>query len=128
MIEEHLDEIEKVIKEDYLVIISDFQRIYTSHNTAYLKAKVRFIDNSFLGIFHHVHDENGLFSFDYRYHYMDSQNTMIFRYDNAPHHPEVQSSPYHKHTSSGIKESKMPNIRNILSEIHQYIIKGLLLK
>jgi hypothetical protein len=53
---------------------------------------------------------------------------MIFRYDNAPHHPEVQSSPHHKHTSSGIKESEMPNMRDILSEIHQYIIKGLLSK
>ena len=128
MIDEHLDEIEKIIKGDSLVILSDFQRIYTSQNTAYIKAKVRFIDNSFLSIFHHVHDENGLFGFDYRYHYMDSKNTMIFRYDNAPHHPEVQSSPHHKHTSSGIKESEMPNIRDILSEIHHHIIKGLLSK
>ncbi len=96
MIDEHLDEIEKIIKDDHLVIFSDFQRICTSQNTAYIKAKIMFIDNSFLSIFHHVHDENGLFSFDYRYHYMDSKNTMIFRYDNAPHHPEVQSFPHHK--------------------------------
>ena len=128
MIDEHLDEIEKTIKDDHLVIFSDFQRINTSHNTAYIKAKIRFIDNSFCGIFHYVHDENGLFSFDYRYHYMESENTMIFRYDNAPHHPEVKSSPHHKHTSSGIKKSEMPNIRDILLEIHQYIIKGLLSK
>jgi hypothetical protein len=128
VIDEHLDEIEKIIKGDPLVILSDFQRIYTSQNTAYIKAKVRFIDNSFLSIFHHVHDENGLFGFDYRYHYMDSKNTMIFRYDNAPHHPEVQSSPHHKHTSSGIKESEMPNIKDILSEIYHHIIKGLLSK
>ena len=86
------------------------------------------IDSSFLSIFHHVHDENGLFSFDYRYHYMDSKNTMIFRYDNAPHHPEAQSFPHHKHTTVEIKESEMPNIRDILSEIHHHIIKGLLSK
>lgn len=59
---------------------------------------------------------------------MDSKNTMIFRYDNAPHHPEVQSFPNHKHTTVGTKESEMPGIKDILSEIHQYIIKGLLLK
>lgn len=128
MIDEHLVEIEKIIKEDYLVIFSDFQKIYTSQNTAYIKAKTKFIDDSFLSIFHHVRDENGLFSFDYRYHYMDSENTMIFRYDNAPHYPEVHSFPHHKHTSAEIKESEMPCIKNILSEIHQYIIKGLLSK
>jgi len=53
---------------------------------------------------------------------------MIFRYDNAPHHPEVQSFPNHKHTPVEIKESEMPNIRDILSEIHHHIIKGLLSK
>jgi len=53
---------------------------------------------------------------------------MIFRYDNASHHPEVQSSPHHKHTTVEIKESEMPNIRDILSEIHHHIIKGLLSK
>ena len=128
MIDEHLDEIEKLIKDDHLVIFSDFQRIYTSLNTAYLKAKVRFIDNSFLGIFYHILDENGLFSFDYRYHYMNAKNTLIFRYDNAPHHPEVKSFPHHKHTFSEMEESEMPNIKDILSEIHRHIIKGLLLK
>ena len=49
-------------------------------------------------------------------------------HDNAPHHPEVQSFPLHKHTTVEIKESEMPNIRDILSEIYQHIIKGLLSK
>ena len=128
MIDEHLDEIEKIINDDHLVIFSDFQKIYTSQKTAYIKAKIRFVDNSFLSVFHHVHYEDGLFNFDYRYHYMDSLSLMTFRYDNAPHHPEVKSFPHHKHTSSGIKESGMPNIRDILSEIHHHIIKGLLSK
>ncbi len=128
MIDGHLDEIEKIIKDDHLVIFSDFQRVCTSQNTSYIKAKARFVDNSFLSIFHHIQEKNGLFSFDYRYHYMDSQNKKIFRYDNAPHYPEVISFPHHKHTSSGIEESEMPNIREILSEIHHHIIKGLLSK
>ncbi|WP_347275447.1 DUF6516 family protein [Candidatus Kuenenia sp.] len=90
------------------------------------QGKTRFIDNSSLSIFHHVLNENGLLKFDYRFHYMDSENTMIFRYNNAPHYPEVKSFPHHKHTFSEIEEYAMPNIRNILSEIHHHIIKGLL--
>ncbi len=64
MIDEHLVEIGKIIKDDYLVIFSDFQKIYTSQNTAYIKAKIKFIDNSSLSVFHYVHDENGQLSFD----------------------------------------------------------------
>lgn len=33
----------------------------------------------------------------YRYQYMDASQTMIFRYDNAPHHQQVTTFPHHKH-------------------------------
>jgi len=41
VIDEHPVETEKIIKDDYLVILSDFQKIYTSQNTAYIKAKIK---------------------------------------------------------------------------------------
>ena len=31
----------------------------------------------------------------YRYQYMDEQNACLFRYDNAPHHPEFATFPHH---------------------------------
>jgi len=37
---------------------------------------------------------------DYSYHYQKG-DTLIFRYDNAPHHPEILTFPHHKHTSTG---------------------------
>lgn len=33
----------------------------------------------------------------YSYHYQDEKSTLIFRYDNAEHHPEVETYPHHKH-------------------------------
>ena len=41
MIDEQFDEIEKTIKDDHLVIFSDFQRVCTSQNTAFVKARIR---------------------------------------------------------------------------------------
>jgi Family of unknown function (DUF6516) len=34
---------------------------------------------------------------DYRYHFQDAQNNLIFRYDSTPHFPELHSFPHHKH-------------------------------
>ncbi len=33
----------------------------------------------------------------YAFHYMSADETLIFRYDNAPHFPKLLSAPYHKH-------------------------------
>lgn len=123
MIEEHFDDIEGIIRDDLLVIFLDFHRVYAGPKTAYIKGKVRFIDNSLLSLFQHVCFKEGkLIITDYRYHYMDSKNRLIFRYDNAPHHPDLTTFPHHKHISSGEKESGMPSIEDLLTEIHQHII------
>ena len=34
----------------------------------------------------------------YRGRYMDGSQNLIFRYDNAPHHPQVNSYPHHTNT------------------------------
>jgi hypothetical protein len=53
----------------------------------------------------------------YRYHYMNSSHKLIFRYDNAAHHPQIKSFPHHKHTSRAIMASNEPNLQDILLEI-----------
>ena len=54
---------------------------------------------------------------DYSYHYQKG-DTLIFRYDNAPHHPEILTFPHHKHTSTGeVIPAAEPHIREILREI-----------
>ncbi len=37
VIDEHLNEAEKIIKNDHPIIFSDLQKVYTSQNTAYIK-------------------------------------------------------------------------------------------
>jgi hypothetical protein len=68
MIEKHFDKIERAIKNNFLVIFSDFQKVYTSQSSAYLRGKVRFLDNSYLSLFHYVYFKDDKYSIDYRYH------------------------------------------------------------
>ncbi|MBE7553249.1 MAG: hypothetical protein HS126_19435 [Anaerolineales bacterium] len=58
---------------------------------------------------------------DYAYHYQDADDNLVFRYDNAPHHPEVPTHPHHKHTSTGIEAATPPHLNEVLHEIDQYL-------
>ena len=33
----------------------------------------------------------------YKYHFQNADDCLIFRYDNAPHHKEIDTFPHHKH-------------------------------
>lgn len=56
----------------------------------------------------------------YRYQYMDANQTMIFRYDNAPHHRQVATFPHHKHDGEIIRDSREPSLADVLMEIAGY--------
>lgn len=56
----------------------------------------------------------------YRYQYMDEQDNLIFRYDDAPHYPGLATFPHHKHTGAKIEESNEPTLFEVLLEIAQH--------
>jgi hypothetical protein len=57
----------------------------------------------------------------YTFHYQDAAGEMIFRYDNAPHHPNLPTHPHHKHVGSTIESAEMPDLSNVLREIEQQL-------
>ena len=38
----------------------------------------------------------------YRFHLQNGEGGLIWRFDNAPHHPEVSTHPHHEHTATGV--------------------------
>jgi hypothetical protein len=46
---------------------------------------------------------------------------MVVRWDNAPHHPEIESFPYHKHVGRTIEASKEMTVTLVLSELEAMI-------
>lgn len=54
----------------------------------------------------------------YRYQLMDSQNIFVARWDNAPHHQDVATHPFHRHVHPGtIEPSPAMNILLVLNEL-----------
>ncbi len=54
----------------------------------------------------------------YSYHYQNSQIELIFRYDNAEHHPEIPTFPHHKHLDKDEIISCQPaSLNSVMLEI-----------
>ena len=60
--------------------------------------------------------------YKYSYHYQDRDGKVIFRYDMAPHHIEIETFPHHKHVNSGkVVKAFAPNLARVLDEIGDLI-------
>ncbi len=124
MIRKFVSAIEKSINSSSIVISSNIQKYFgPDEETVYLKGHIIIIDSSILELSLFAVKSRNTVSVDkYRLHYMTAKGKMLFRYDNAPHHPEMDSYPHHKHTPDKVIPSKMPSLKNILNEISAIIV------
>ena len=124
MIQKFVADIEKTIDASSIVLSSNIQKFFDpAEETVYLKGHLIIIDSSIMEIAIFATESSDRLLIDkYRLHYMNSAGKMIFRYDNAPHHPELALYPHHKHTPDKIIPSTIPSLEDILNEISAIII------
>ena len=60
-------------------------------------ATIVFVNGSRLAVRFMLTDADVIEEFNYSYQYLDAQGKRVFRYDDAPHHPEVATHPHHVH-------------------------------
>ena len=85
-------------------------------------ADLRFFDGSMLSFDERVHIERGrVAKIKYRYHYQRADGTLVFRYDNAPHHPEVFTFPDHIHIEGRVEAAEPPDLSEVLHRIDELL-------
>ncbi len=57
----------------------------------------------------------------YRFHLQTSDDKMIARWDNAPHHPEVKTHPDHLHIGEKVKANPPVDIPQVLVGVLSFI-------
>ena len=119
MINDYFNEINKTIIS-FLPIIKNYSKTEKIHSNkkGYLQGKIIFKDDSILS-FMELKDIEKQHKNKYSYHFMDKSNNLIFRYDNAEYHPDINSFPHHKHIPDKIIEATEPELINILIEIYK---------
>ncbi len=46
-----------------------------------------------------------------------------FRYDNAPHFPDLPGFPDHKHTPQGVEPAEPPDLSDVLREVDEHLYR-----
>ena len=117
LIDEYFDEINSLINS-FLKYIKEYTHTEKKYSKiiGIIKGEIVFNDNSQLSFMEFKNVETGK-KYKYTYHFMTNKNTLIFRYDNAQHYPELATFPNHKHQFDKVIESSEPKLIDILLEI-----------
>lgn len=104
------------------ISVTAFECLASDDFNGLIRCRASFPNRSFLDIYEVVSTELG---YPVRVHYSYSYvrgTTCLFRYDNAPHHPEVATHPHHKHISPrrSAMPSDPPSLAQVLAEIDAY--------
>lgn len=113
---------------DALLAVSSIVREYSVHfdkrslAKGYLRGDVVFQDDSRLHFREFVsigiEDERMV----YAYHYQRADGSLVFRYDNTAHYPELPNAPHHRHDESDLVIGVTPpNLESILHEIELFV-------
>lgn len=118
MIEHYFLELEKLF--ELFEFIHSYQVTKKIYNLkqGYIKGEIIF-ENGFILEFAEVKNTELNSKIKYRYQLMDKDRTLMFRYDNAPHHKQLATFPHHKHVEfeQNVIESCEPTLLSVLLEI-----------
>jgi len=121
MIDVYFELIDQTIL-DFKAAISSYTIYKKAYNErqGYIKGEILFKNSSRFS-FIEVKNTELKQKLKYRYQYMDKNNELIFRYDNAYHHKEIKTFPDHKHIDGNILDSNEPELYEILMKIQKYL-------
>ena len=114
MIFGYFKEVELRLKNAEIIADKSIDLREFSSTEGMLRGRLLFVDGSILEFMEYLQEEDRL---KYRFHLMDKEGNIVFRYDNAPHHKDVSTFPHHKHLSDNVAESDDKGIMDVLDEI-----------
>ncbi len=118
LIEEYFQKVESDIANCPYIFESRILRDKRSLHIGIIEGEISFPDESVLYFIEFVNVKEKMERYKYSYHYQDRHGKLIFRYDMAPHHKEIDTFPHHKYISSmGVTESSAPDFAKVLDEI-----------
>ena len=115
MIEDYFGFLKKLASSDPSVKKFRLIKECIGVKTGFIRFVLVLRDDSELHVFEYV--DSSMHKRDYSYHWQDKEQMLITRWDNAPHHPEIDSFPHHIHEGTEIKSSQEPTVVEILKRI-----------
>jgi hypothetical protein len=124
-IEQYFLRLRSLIEHCPVASFSDFNDSKQSTYVGFIRGNIYFVDGSILHFREYVDAEMKVERLMYSYHYMNATKTLVFRYDDADHHRELNlpTHPHHKHEGSeeNVIASTAPTLAEVLAEIEPMV-------
>ena len=122
LISEYFQQIESQIADCIYIIETSLVKDKRSLHIGIIEGELFFIDESRLHFIEFVNVKETIEVYKYSYHYQNRNGNLIFRYDMAPHHREIETFPHHKHIHSNkVMETYAPGLVQVLDEIDDLV-------
>ncbi|BAP56563.1 hypothetical protein THII_2266 [Thioploca ingrica] len=122
LLSQYLEEVEAIINKLREVYVESYEEEVLAPDRINLQIRIRFLTGYLLELNEAVVVESAQLKYlSYRYHFQDKQNHLIFRYDNAPHFPNLDSFPHHKHLKNKVIATHKPSIDEVVQEVDRFI-------
>jgi hypothetical protein len=114
---DYFDQVDRLLEAYPNIYAESYNATILSGERANLKLRLRFYFKYLLSISEAlVVVDDQITAIDYRYHFQDGQNNLIFRYDNTPHFPNLLSFPHHKHLADRVISSDQPSLAMVIQD------------
>jgi len=125
VIETYFANLEQYLIENQNVDSFDILRKDISLSEGKIRLKIVLSDKSMLDVFEYVVSFDTSISLKkYGYHWQNLKNELIKRWDNAPHHPDLENYPHHIHLPDSVLANyNLPVLKTVLQEIETSMLK-----
>ena len=120
----YLDRLYATIHSRQEILVEEFELLGQSAagRTSELFMRLRFLDGSLLQVEEVlVVRALAIVKVRYNYHYQRADGTEVFRYDNAPHYPDLPGFPEQKHEGDQVLSAPAPDLSQVLRETDGYL-------
>ena len=85
------------------------------HTGSYLRLRIVLRDGSELHTREYLDERDRKYAF----HWQTAEGDLLVRWDNAPHHPDLDTHPDHKHIEGRVEASIEVSLDEVLSSIEE---------
>ena len=125
MIEAYFNEILETISSSFAISSFNVIKLRIAENEGFIRVRCSLMNGDILEFAEYMtifQREPKVLS--YSYHWQTSDGTLVKRWDNVPHHPELNSFPDHLHQLGSVESSPPMNFQKVLSEIENNLRAG----
>lgn len=123
-IDEYFKKIQTMISDSKIVALTNIEYVKVLENEGYIRGNLTLIDGSELRLLEYAKITNRqAITLRYRFQWQ-TEGELITRWNNAPHHPEVETFPHHKHIKGEYKPkpSRATNLISVLKDIEAEVV------